>query len=91
MERVPTHKVYRRQAQRIIAAITLLLIEIFSLSLEVMDLLPHLRNLLHVLFNLLVVFPDHLVLDLETVHKVLLNHFKLEVLLRFEDLKDHQW
>ena len=90
MERVPTHEVDRWQAQRIIATITLFLIEVFRLSLQVVNFLPHLSDLLHVQFNLLVILPDHFVLHFETVHKVLLYHFEFEILLRFEDLKDHQ-
>ena len=55
-----------------------------------MNLLPHLGDFLHVLFNLNFILPDDLVLDFKSVEKVLFDHCELQVFLTFENFQDHE-
>ena len=82
---VTTHKVNRREAQSIVATVTLLRVEVFGLSPQVSDLFTLLADDLHVVLNLLFVFAEASFLDLEAVEKVFLDDLEFEVGLALED------
>jgi hypothetical protein len=60
---VSAHEVDGWQGQGVHAAIALLGVEVFSLRLQVMNLLPHILDLFHILFHLDRVFADDTVLN----------------------------
>lgn len=79
MIRMATHKMNRRQAQRLLATITLFWVEVFSLGFEVLNLGTHCFYFLHVLIHLLIVLFDDTVLHLQSIQKVLFDDFELQI------------
>jgi hypothetical protein len=84
---VPTHEVDRRQAQSLLTGITLFWIEVFCTSFQILDILSHRCDFRHVFINLLVIFFDDSVLDLESVEQVFLNNFEFEIWLGLKDFQ----
>ena len=71
--------------------IAILGIEILGKCLQILNLLPHLVNFVHVFIDLLVVLPDNSVLDFQSAEQVFLDHTEFEIGLALQDLKDQEW
>lgn len=74
---VSTHKVNRWKAQKLLTAITVFRVKVFSLGLQVFNLRSHILDLSHIFFNLLVILPSDSVLHFKSVDQVVFDHTEL--------------
>mgnify|MGYP000878725751 CR=1 FL=1 len=70
---------------------TFLLVEIFGFGLQILDLSSHGFDLLHILVDHFIVFPDDSILYLKSIQKVLFDNLELQIWLALKDLKHKEW
>ena len=77
MECVTTHEMDGWQAQRLLAAVTLLGVKVLGLGFQILDLGTHSFYFAHVFINLLVVLFNDSILNLKSVQQVLFDNLEL--------------